>query len=233
MNVDPTRLKNFSLFRDLPDGILERIATFSRSKEFPKNTLIFSSGDPANAFYLVETGKIKVYRDTPDGREQVLHIVQDGQSYAEVAVLSMNIFPASAFSLTPCKTIQVPRDGFVNLIETDAVAAKAMIAGQAKWIRLLVDQATTLSLADVSVRLARYIVTYAQKRGLSMTDGAQIELDVKKATIANLIGTVPETLSRNLAKLEDEELIQREGKKIVILDVQGLIELAFPGEGWG
>ena len=228
MTVDVIRLRRFTLFSALPEALLKNIAEFCSRISLERGQILFQHGDEADALYLVEYGRIKVYRSNSSGREQILHIIEDGQSVAEVAVLAMQKFPASASALVETAAILVPRQPLLDLVAGNSQAALAMIASQAKWVRHLVDLASGLLLDDIRSRLARYLVLFADRRNLPLEDGSRLELDVKKGIIAAQIGTAPETLSRNFAKLEEEQVILREGREIIIKDAATLQSLAYP-----
>lgn len=228
MALQQDRLKRFALFSDLRPEHLAEIAGFASRAIHPKGTLLVQFGAPVTGFYLVEYGALKVFRQSPDGREQILHIVTDGQSFAEVAALSLAEFPASALTLKETAAIFVPRAPFLALIEQNAELARAMLAGQARWLRNLVDLTSMLMLEDVTARLARFVVRLAEGRGGPIKDGLLVPLEQSKATIAAQLGTVPETLSRSFAKLEAKALILREEKAIRITKAKELIALAYP-----
>jgi CRP/FNR family transcriptional regulator len=226
--VEPQRLKRFALFAELDVSSLTRVARFCERRTFAKNEPLCHQGDAARAFFLVEYGRVKVFRATKDGREQILHLVEGWQSFAEVALLSMESYPASALALEETAAIVVPRAPFLDMVERDPAATRAMLAGQAKWLRRLVDQQTSLALEEVSTRLARYLVTHCERKQVALEAGAVIKLEVKKAVVASQIGTVPETLARNIKKLCDLGLIARRGPDLEVLDAGGLRAHALP-----
>ncbi len=228
MAVELIRLRRFPLFHTLPDALLNELAAFSSRIEFARGQALFHHGDAAEALFLVEYGRVKVFRANSTGREQILHIIEDGQSVAELAVLAMELFPASASALVETAAILVPRKPLLDLVSGNAEAARAMIASQAKWVRHLVDLASGLLLDDIRARLSRYLVLYADQRNVPLEDGSRITLDLKKGIIAAQIGTAPETLSRNFSKLEEANVIQRNGRQIIIKDAAALQTLAFP-----
>lgn len=226
------RLQPFALFARLGPERLEQIAALCERRHFARRQRLAEQGAPADAFFLIEYGKVKVFRATADGREQVLHVVEPWQSFGEVAVLSLARYPASAEAMEETAALVVPGAPFIAMVERDGATARAMLAGQALWIRRLIDQSTALVLDDVQTRLARYLVVYADEHGVALEDGALLALEVKRSVIAAQIGTVPETLARNLGKLCDLGVLARRGKDLQILDAQGLRDLACPsGEG--
>lgn len=228
--VRAQRLKPFPLFARLSERSKEQLAQHCERRHYDKHQTLATQGRAAAAFFLVEYGRVKVFRSNPDGREQVLHLVEPWQSFAEVAVLSLETYPASAQAIEDSAVIVVPRDPFLALVAADAAAARAMLAGQAMWIRRLIDQNASLVLDEVVTRLARYLVVYADDRGVGLADGARLDLNVKKTVIAAQIGTVPETLARNLKKLCDLGVLEREGKSLRVLNAAELQRIAFPAD---
>jgi CRP/FNR family transcriptional regulator len=226
--IDPQRLQHFALFAELDEASLEQGARFCERRHYARNEALCHQGDPARAFFLVEYGRVKVFRAARDGREQVLHLVEEWQSFAEVAVLSMETYPASAVALDETAVIVVPREPFLTMVEQHPAATRAMLAGQARWLRRLIDQQSSLALEEVSTRLARYLVTHCERKQVRLEAGALIELEVKKAVVAAQIGTVPETLARNIKKLSELKLIARRGRDLEVLDAEGLRAHAFP-----
>ncbi len=222
------RLRRFPLFNGVPENKLSDLSARCNAMRHPAGTLLFSAGEDAEAFYLVEAGRVKVFQPSAEGREQILHVVGEGESFAEVAVLAMPLYPASAQTLSPTLLIAIPRGPFNRLIDANPDVARTMLAGQAKWIRTLVDRTSLLVLDDVAARLSRYLIEQIQQSRLAFIDGAVFTPELTKATIANIIGTVPETLSRSFARLEKEGMLKRNGKEIVIVDADAMWRRAYP-----
>ncbi len=231
MSLRPERLKRYPLFSSLPARPLADVAAFSELLKVSKGAMLFYQGDPATAFYMLEYGRVKIYRSSPEGREQILHMAESGQTFAEAAVLSMPNYPAHASAMEESLLIKVPRVPFERLISEHSNVARALLAGQAMWLRRLVDLNASLSLESVASRLARYLISTAENAGLEVTDGVAMPLETKKNTIAAQLGTVPETLSRNFSKLERSGLLRREGKTVMLLDAEKLIDLAYSDVG--
>ncbi|RJO67099.1 MAG: Crp/Fnr family transcriptional regulator [Myxococcales bacterium] len=228
MPLAAPRLKRFALFGDLPPVLLDAVAQVCQRRVYAKGESVAAQGDPAAHFFLVEYGLVKVYRASPDGREQTLHLVEGGQSFAEAAALSLADFPASAVALSDAAVILVPKKPFEALLAAHADLARAMIASQAKWLRRLLDLTSGMSFGDVASRLARWLVVAAERDGAAFTDDAVIELKQKKTVIAGQLHTTPESLSRALARFEADGLLRREGKAVRVLDAARLSALAEP-----
>ena len=188
---------------------------------FKREDMIFHDGDKGDGIYIVETGKIKVFKLSLDGREQILHIYGPGHMFGEVPVFQGKSFPASSMTLEPSNIIFLPRDRFVALISTTPALSMNILADLSRRLRAFTIQIEALSLKEVPARLAAYILTLSKEQKNSV----QVHLPISKALLSNLIGTTPETISRMLKKMGDAGLIRVQTRTIKILDKEGLIEL--------
>lgn len=173
------------------------------------------------------TGKIKVFKLSFEGKEQILHIYGPGHTFGEVPVFEGKSFPASSMALAASKIIFLPRNDFVELISDSPALAMGMLADLSKRLRAFTVQIENLSLKEVPARLAAYILTLARENAPGpdlMPD--KITLPISKAQLANLIGTTPETVSRIFKKMGAAGLITVETKDILIHDLDGLAELS-------
>ena len=208
------------LFKGLQDAQLELVAEISREKHFKRGESIFFEGDEATGFYLVAEGKIKIFKMSPDGREQILHIFGPGEPFGEVPVFHRQPFPANAVTMVQSSLLFFPRGEFVELVSNMPSLALSMLAMLSFRLRRFASQVESLSLKEVPGRLAAHLVYLAEEQG--RTD--RVVLDIPKGQLASLLGTSPETLSRIFARLSEEGLIRVHGKKIELLDYEELLE---------
>ena len=211
-------LRECALFSGLPDQQLLDLTAISFEKSFGKGENIFFEGDEGIGFYLVATGKVKIYKMSPAGKEHILHIFGPGEPFGEVPVFHGQPFPASAECLVKSKVIFFPRQKFVGLVHKNPSIALNMLAILSMRLRRFTGQIEDLSLKEVPARLAGYLLFLQEEQG----GESVIELEISKGQLASLLGTIPETLSRIFAKMSDEGLIQVDGRKITILDKESL-----------
>lgn len=207
-------LKKSSLFSSFDDELLLKISESVVLKNISKNELIFYESDPAAAFYLVTKGQVKVFKTSADGKEQILMIASKGDTFAEAALFGEGLYPASAQSLTDTEVLYFGKDKFFSLIEKNPKIALKLIARLSELLRKMSKLVEELSLADITTRLALFIVKRLEESG----NKSEIELTEKKTILASQLGTIPETLSRSFNKLAREKIIEVEGPKIKILD---------------
>lgn len=213
---------------------MEKIQAISIERPFHKGHLIFQEGDAANGFYIVNIGKIKVFKLSIEGKEQILHIYGPGHTFGEVPVFQGKNFPASAMAIEDSSILFLPRDKFVNLITTTPALSMNMLADLSKRLRAFTIQIENLSLKEVPARLAAYILTLAREKeskppGSIQNNDPMVTLPISKAQLANLIGTTPETISRIFKKMVDAQLIDLKTKDIFIKSMEGLSELSESG----
>ena len=187
--------------------------------------MIFREGDPGDGIYIVETGKIKVFKLSFEGKEQILHIYGPGHTFGEVPVFQGNNFPASSMTLEASTILFLPRDKFVELLAASPALGMNLLADLSRRLRAFTVQIENLSLKEVPARLAAYILTLSQEQD----NEAKVELPISKAQLSNLIGTTPETVSRIFKKMADADIIQVQGKEIHIHNLPDLTDLAESG----
>ena len=212
-------------FSSLTEDQLEEIMNIAVSRYFNKGEIIFSDGDQGNGFFVVVDGLVKIFKASPTGKEQTLHIYGQGEPFGQVAVYAGRSYPASAQSITKSHVLFFPRVAFVDLITRIPPLAMNMLSVLSRRLREFTVQVANLSLKDVSGRLAAYLVYLADEQGKDNI----ITLNISKGQIANLLGTIPETLSRIFARMAELNLIEIDGRKIMLLNRSGLEELAKRG----
>lgn len=229
MSISPTTptataIAEIDLFSGLGERERTDLARLAVPRSVEKGELVFLEGDEAEGFYAVVEGSVRIYKAAPSGREHVLHVFGPGEAFGEVAVFEGKRFPASAQALTPSSVFYFPRAGFHRLISTDPDLALSMLALLSGRLRQFVRKIEELTLKDVPARLAAHLLLL---RSAQNTD--TLTLDLPKSQMALYLGTVPETLSRILAKLSESGLIEVSGKTVSILDADRLAEVAEEG----
>jgi len=213
------------LFEGLPPEQIEDLAMIVTDQVFRKGETIFSEGEEGNGFYVVITGRVKIFKLSSEGKEQILHFFGPGEPFGEVPVFAGQHFPANAEAMEQSRVFFFPRRSFVGLIKKNPSLALNMLAILSKRLRRFTALVDDLSLKEVPGRLAAYLL-YLSDQNKGATD---LELTITKAQLASLLGTIPETLSRILAKLGSQGLIETDGRRIRILKKEALQDLAESG----
>jgi len=210
------------LFNGLPEDQMAAIRKIAVDKKFPRGQSIFSEGDESSGFFVIAEGRVKVYKVSIDGKEQILHIFGPGQSFGEVSVFTGQKFPAYAEAITQVRVLFFPRRAFVDLIAGNPSLALNLLAVMSVKLHQFTVQIENLSLKEVPARLASYLVYLADEQENVDT----VTLNISKGLLASILGTIPETLSRIFAKLSTQDLIRVDGRQIRLLNRERLEKLA-------
>jgi CRP/FNR family transcriptional regulator len=215
-------LGSTSLFSGVEGEHLRDLSGIAMVVSCKRRAHILSTGDPGDGFYLVKEGRVKVFMLSPDGKEQILHIIGPGESFGEVAVFAGQSFPAHAVALENSRLVFLPRDDFVALVSANPALALNLLAALSQRLRQFAKMIDALSLKEVPGRLAAHLLYLNKKQATP----DHLCLELSKTQLASLLGTIPETLSRILSKLQRAGLITIAGSEITILNRQRLVELA-------
>lgn len=217
-----TVLSRTILFGSLPDIQLQKIEQIGIEKPFENGEMIFSEGDFGDGFYIVISGRIKIFKLSSDGKEQILHIFGAGEPFGEVPVFTGQKFPANASTIEKSTLFFLPRSKFIEIISNTPALALNMLAVLSLRLKQFTMQVENLSLKEVPGRLASYLLAASAEQ-----DHADIvRLPISKGQLASLLGTIPETLSRILAKMSQSNVIHVNGPDIQIINREELAYLS-------
>jgi CRP/FNR family transcriptional regulator, dissimilatory nitrate respiration regulator len=210
------------LFNGLPERQLDELAGIALEQRIERGQTLFHEGGEAAGFYLVTRGKIKIYKLSLEGKEQILHIFGRGEVFGEVPVFAGGRYPAHAEALEPGEVLFFSRGDFTALVRREPSLALNMLAMLSQRLRRFTHMIEDLSLKEVPGRLAAYFLVCSERSG-----GAKsFELDITKAQLASLLGTIPETLSRIFAKMSQQGIVTVDGPRITVLDRAAIEDMA-------
>nr|MBF0222429.1 Crp/Fnr family transcriptional regulator [Desulfobulbaceae bacterium] len=215
-------VSSIPLFKGLQQSELEALAMILTDQRFYRGQHIFSEGDKGVGFYVVISGKVKIYKLSAEGKEQILHVFGPGEPFAEVAVFAGVNFPANALAIEESRIFFFPRTSFISLIEGYPTLAMNMMAELSLRLKRFAHMIEDLSLKEVPGRLASHFLLLAEEQ----ENEHEVTLNLTKSHLASLLGTIPETLSRILTKMSKQNLIESQGSTIAILDYDALGDLA-------
>jgi CRP-like cAMP-binding protein len=210
-------LKRSHLFSSLTDLQLDRVYRHSRIVELEDGQLLFSQGEDVVCFYLVLSGKIKLYRVSPDGQEKIIEIVPSGEVFAEALMfMDQPYYPVSAAALSNTVVLGIEAKDFKAML-WDSVDTCLLLLGDMSFrLRKLIHEIDTLTLHSGTCRVASYLLQHAPD------DQECFDLDVAKSVIAARLSVKPETFSRIIKNLREQGIISIDGNKITIHDRKAL-----------
>ena len=211
------------LFEGLEPDNRRYVVEIAAAKTFRRGQQIFYDGEQAHGFYVVVSGRIKVYKLASDGKEQILHMLGPGEPFGEVPVFTNRHYPANAEAVESSTTLYFPKQDFIAAISQHPALGLNMMAVLSARLHAFTTLIENLSLREVPARLASYLLYLSALED----DVDQVELDITKVQLAGVLGTIPETLSRILGRMTREGLIAARGRRgLAILDRPALDRIA-------
>jgi CRP-like cAMP-binding protein len=217
-------VRDTPLFARLTDRSFEPIGRSIRFLDIERGTGLFSQDEPANLFYLVIEGWIKVFRTTPNGSEAVIGIFTRGQSFAEIAALAEDSYPANSVAVSDACLAEIPIQPIRDAIARDTQVAMTMLSSVSRHVRRLVDEIEQMKGLSGTQRVIEFIVELSPTE----TGATRIQLPYEKTVIARKVGMEAESLSRvfrnlrkfgvrienDMAVIEDIAMLRRNLTKV-------------------
>jgi len=221
MNSKIEEIKAFPLFSGLEPEHLTTLSAIAVPKRISKKAVLFREGDEAKGFFLLLKGRVKLSKVSSTGKEQILHFVQKGQSFAEAALYMNKTYPATAEALEETELFFIPREALSQAMTSDPGLAMNLIGHLARYLQLLTRKVEELSLMDATARLAQHLL------GNMEAATGLVRLGAGKGQTASSLGMAVETFSRTLTRFKDEGLVKEASPGIIqVLDEEGLRALS-------
>ncbi len=219
-------LKEIPVFLNLPDELLQMIHNHTVERRFRKGTIIFLEGDKGEGFHYVKSGRVKVLRTSDDGREHIIKILGAGEIFAEVLMFNNMPYPATAVAVEPSCIGMIRNVDLEQLVLGNNVLALQLIKALSQRLIYAQQKIKNLALNDVMFRTVEILLRLSQEQGSKLDSGViEIALDLSRQDLASLVGTTRETVTRTLSSLKKDKIIDFDGNKIRILDMDYLIHL--------
>ncbi|HEY8962241.1 MAG TPA: Crp/Fnr family transcriptional regulator [Luteolibacter sp.] len=214
-------LRQASIFNGLSESDLLQIAGYSERRSLAKDEILFEEGQPVKGFYVVLKGLIKAYRVDESGREQVIHLIPAGQSFAEPAVAGLPGYPAHTRALEKSEVVLIRGPEFLAHLQVHSELALRMLASLSRHLHELVHTIESYRLQDAEKRLLHWLL----HRCPPENGPASIRLTTSKGVLASELGTRQETLSRLFSKLRKAGILKVQGRNLTIENPGELREL--------
>ncbi len=221
-------LAGTALLAGLSQDELRTLASRTVRKLFKGGELLFAEGEPCHGLHIVASGKVRIFKASANGREQVLAVNEPGETVAELPVFDGGPYPASAVAIEDTQIAFISqRDFHGYCLEHPQVALKVLSVAGAR-LRRLVGIIEELSFTTIRQRLVSTLLKLAQEQGVKAAGGIEFQLPASHQELANQLGTVRELISRNLMRLQAEGLLEVDARRIVVKDMKGLSALLEP-----
>lgn len=215
-------LRKSALLSSLSQPEVQLLAAKAVRKFFSTGEALFYEDQPCKGLHIISRGRVRIFKTSASGREQVLAVNGAGESIAEVPVFDGGPYPASAIAVEETETAFISRKDFQDYCLDHPEVSLKMLAFVGARLRQLVGIIEELSFATIRQRLVSLLVRLAQNEGKKTGRGIEVLLPGSHQELANQLGTVRELVSRNLMRLQAEGLLEVDARQIVIKDAKGL-----------
>lgn len=213
-------LRHHYLFAALSDAQRTRIQAHVHIRVFKTGDLLFSRNDPAQMFFVLQSGAVKLYRISTDGQEKIMRLIRPGQSFAEsIMFMDEPRYPVHGSGIENGTLLGIERGAFLDILRESFDTARAVMAKMAQRIQTHWDEIEALTLQNSRYRVVHYLLTLAPE---SRSGAVSITLPARKLLIAAQLAITPETFSRVLRALSDEGLVEVHEEVVHIPDIAAL-----------
>lgn len=211
------------IFANLSHEELIDITLMTGHKNAGKGDMIFSEGMEAHTLYIINVGQIKLFKYTKDGKEQILHILSEGDFFGELNLFKEGTYSFNAEAISDTKLCTLTKDKMRNIILKRPEIGLKILEVIGDRLSTLETLAQNLATNDVDVRIAHLLLNFKNQYGKVTPKGIEINTPITREDMSNYTGVARETISRKLKKFQDEGIIKIVGnKKIIILDEEKL-----------
>ncbi|MHB1125960.1 MAG: Crp/Fnr family transcriptional regulator [Bacillota bacterium] len=216
-------LKRITIFNELADEEMEKVASIVLTRRYKKGMIIFMEGEPGDGLYFVKAGRVKVAKILEDGREKTLHYLQEGDIFAEVLLFDPEgEFPATAEAVEDSVIGIVRNQEIENLLQSNPQITLKILHYMSRRLRQAQQHVRDLAFKDTYGRLAVTLLRLAQEYGQPGAEGTVINISLSQQELANLIGSSRETVARILGDFRKEGSLKMEKQIITILNEKKL-----------
>ena len=200
--ADLARLREVPMFRHMDAAVAAAVLAGAVPKRWDRGCGVLLQGEPADAFYVILEGWVKLYRLLPDGSEAVVSVMTAGESFAEAAMFIGARFPVAADTVTEARLLRIEASTLRAAMRADGRVATALLASIAHHTATLSEQVHLIKALAAPQRVADFLVGNARRTlGAAVHGRLVLKLPYDKALIARRLGMTPESFSRALATL--------------------------------
>ena len=202
-------LKGNEYFDELSDSILKDVAEHMHLREYQRGDVLFWEGDPCEGLHIIEHGGAKIFKLSPQGRQYIVRILQEGDTFAEVPAFDEGTNPVNVEALETCRVWVINNQKLHELVMVHPVFAQKVLGNFGKMLRGMVRMVSEMAFYQVTHRLARLIAELPQEKSAPHWTQEQL---------AARLGTVREVVARSMKELERSGAIKVEDRRIQIVD---------------
>jgi CRP-like cAMP-binding protein len=223
--IDQWDFKSQSILADLPSEDRELLMAHKVERRYKKSEIIFREGGYPSGIFFITEGKVKKYKLDASGKEHIIYVANTGELIGYHAILSEDRYPDSAAVLEDSLIAFVAREDFLAALNQSPTLTKRLLKAMSHEFAVLVNNLSATARRPVRERLALHLILLREKYKVNFQPGMPVEINMGRDDLASLVGTARENVVRVLSEFRDEGILETRGRKIIIKDVNPLIEI--------
>lgn len=224
-------LARAGIFQGVEPSAVAALSQQLHPVEFPRGHVIFHEGEPGDRLYIIQSGKVKLGRRSPDGRENLLTIMGPSDMFGELSIFDPGPRTSSATTVTEVRAVSMDRDALKGWIQDRPEIAEQLLRVLARRLRRTNNNLADLIFTDVPGRVAKQLLQLAQRFGTQENGALRVTHDLTQEEIAQLVGASRETVNKALADFAQRGWLRLEGKSVLIADSERLARRALARDG--
>lgn len=225
ITCDECSVHKISKFKSLKNSELDRINYHKSCTAYKKGQILFHEDTRPLGVFCINAGKLKVYKTGDDGKDQIIQIAKAGDLLGYRAMISEDLYPVTAEALEEVKVCFIPKSEFMKLIDESHEFVMMLLKDACHELGDMTGMMTTLAQKSVRERLAVTLLMLNRIYEEDSPEGEEIEINLTREDLANIVGTATETVIRLLHDFKEEELIRTSGRKITVLEPDRLVKV--------
>lgn len=220
--MDISVVRNAALFSGLDDESTSALLKFMKPRSLRRGTVLFHEGDSGDELYIVSTGKLKVGRESSDGRENLLSVLGPGEIIGELALFDPGPRSSTVTAVSQTELLSLKHEDLINWLGERPKAAMNLLKALAQRLRRTNETVGDLVFSDVPGRVAKALIDLSQRFNKPAPDGILVAHDLTQEELAQLVGASRETVNKALADFAQRGWLRLEARAVVILDMDRL-----------
>ncbi|AFL84615.1 cAMP-binding protein [Belliella baltica DSM 15883] len=218
--------RKFSMFADLSEAHLCNLSDNKNFISHKKGQILYYEGTKPLGVFCISAGIVKVFKTASNGKEQIIRLAQKGDFLGYSSMLGEELYSNTATIVEDAKICFVPKETFLKVLQEDNNFHRRLTKALCNDIGMMEEKLTDATQKSIRERLAFTLLKLGDTYGIDGGEGEKIDIVLTREEIAGLVGTATETVIRLLSEFKKDELIEFDGKKIIILNKKGLARLS-------
>ena len=214
-----------SVFSELIPADLHVLSSDKSCRQYAKGEMIFYADDRPSGLFCIHKGIVKIYKVGKDGKEQIIRLAHEGGVIGYRSLLSSDRYSKYAVPIADAQICHIPKGTFFSLLATNYQLSSRVMELLSTELKAAEERIVEMAQKPVRERLAETLLLLRETYGVE-SDNATLNIKLTRIELANIVGTATESVSRLLSKFKDEKIIDMNGRKLKIIDPDGLAEAA-------